>query len=340
MKSKRMLVMLGLLMTLGVLALVTACGTGALERTMLYQGRLTNATGTPINGTRDITFRLYTTETGGSSIWQETHNGVQVNNGLFQVVLGETNPLDEANFHQPLWLEVVVAGQTLSPRQPLQGVPYAFSLVPGAVIKGYIASTETYSSTLTIANFSDGQGLAVLSSSGPGLYASGDPAIIADGDIKSTSKSYVWISGNSFVQNINTDSTRWDMQANGAARIWRGSSSGNKRVYYPITLPSVLYGQSVKLTKLTIYYKCEDGSKNYISSMQFTKQTDAASSVTIRNDGTNLTSNTATSYSYNLTSNNTLTAGQGALGLNLNLYFSDNSNYIQIGGIRLELEHD
>jgi hypothetical protein len=152
-------VFLGLLL----ITLVTACGV-ELPKQMSYQGRLTDSGGNPINGSRNLVFRLYTAETGGSAVWEEPHNGVQVDNGLFNVVLGGISELDEADFHQALFLEIDVAGQTLSPRQPLHGAPYAFSLVPGAVIRGAIDKTETYSSTLTVANFGDGQALAGYSS--------------------------------------------------------------------------------------------------------------------------------------------------------------------------------
>ena len=340
MKTKRALVVVGLLVALGLLALVTACGTPALENMMTYQGRLTSAAGSPINDTRNLIFRLYTTLTGGTSIWQETHNGVQVTDGLFQVVLGQSTPLDEADFHQPLWIETVVAGQTLSPRQPLHGVPYAFSLVPGAVIKGYIEASETYSSTLNVANFGTGRGIAALSAGGAGVYSIGSPAIYADGTIQSSTKSYVWISGNGLVKNRNTDTTRWDLEINGGAEIWRGATTGVKSIYYPITLPSVLYGQPVRVTMLTVYYVCEDGSDCYITDTYLRKQTDADSNVTLVGNTTNRQSETATSYSLNLTTNNTLSTSQGALGLYLNLSFANDTDSVHIGAIRLELEHD
>jgi len=325
---------------LAVLALLTACGTPSLQNRMSYQGRLTDAGGNPVNGTRNMTFRLFTAESGGSAIWTETQNNVPVNNGIFNVVLGVNAALDEANFHQPLYLEVVVAGQTLTPRQQLLGAPYAFSLVPGAVVKGYLATTDTYSSTVTLANFGTGQALAAYSSGGIALYGAGGTALLADGAIKSTSKSYIWISGNSLVKNLSSDSTVWDMEGNGSALVRRGGIAGDKLIYYPVTLPSVLYGQSVKLTKMTVYYRCQDGSKNYITFTVLERQTDADSSAIIVSDTTDRTSNAATSYDLNLTTNNVLDVNQGALGLRIGIEFADSTNYVQIGAIRLELEHD
>ena len=45
--------------------------------TMNYQGQLTDLTRQPIEGERDITFRLYSTAEGGDAIWEEDHVGVQ-----------------------------------------------------------------------------------------------------------------------------------------------------------------------------------------------------------------------------------------------------------------------
>lgn len=163
MGKRNWMVWAGVFAGLLLVMLVTACG-AELTKQMTYQGRLTDGGGNPVNGPRNMVFRLYTAETGGSAIWEEAHNNVQVTNGLFNVVLGANTALDEANFHQTLWLETVVAGETLTPRQQLLGAPYAFSLVPGAVIRGTINKTETYSSTLTVANFGDGQALAAYSS--------------------------------------------------------------------------------------------------------------------------------------------------------------------------------
>ena len=166
MMKRRNLLLAGL--TVAFLAFLVGCGP-VLTNTMSYQGRLTDSGGNPVNGTRNFVFRLFTATTGGSPIWTETQSGVPVNNGLFEVTLGQMTPLDEANFHQPLYLEVEVQGQTLTARQKLQGSPYAFSLVPGAVVRGAIATTENYSSTLTTINLNTGQALSAISNGGTGL---------------------------------------------------------------------------------------------------------------------------------------------------------------------------
>jgi hypothetical protein len=44
--------------------------------------------------------------------------------------------------------------------------------------------------------------------------------------------------------------------------------------------------------------------------------------------------------SINITSNNTLSSSSGVLYLTLELSFSGASTYVEIGGVRLTLEHD
>ena len=82
------------------------------------------------------------------------------------------------------------------------------------------------------------------------------------GAIVKGADSYVFVPGNALVKNLNTDTTRWDIQANGAAQIWRGATAGTKTIYLPITLPSVLYGQNVTVEQLTVYYKSSNGANS------------------------------------------------------------------------------
>jgi hypothetical protein len=192
----------------------------------------------------------------------------------------------------------------------------------------------------------EGQGIVGvhgMSDVGTGVYgySTSGTAISAGGTgiIESTADSYIFISGNEFIKNMDTDSTRWDCQGNGSVQIWRGSATGEKYIYMPITVPGVLYGQNVTVEQITIYYKCQDGTKGYIGNTCLWKQTSAAGYVTLVTDYTPRTSNAATSYSLTLTSNNELSSNQGILSLHMRLDFADNANYIQLGGVRLRLGH-
>lgn len=105
-----------------------------------YQGRLTDpATGAPLDGTYTMQFQLFTTETGGSPIWDSGAQSVSVDNGLFNVQLD----VDQGDFDgQALWLRMGVGGQWLSPRREFLPVPYALSLRPGAEITGTLDGDE------------------------------------------------------------------------------------------------------------------------------------------------------------------------------------------------------
>ncbi|MFH0714908.1 MAG: hypothetical protein V1847_04245 [Candidatus Diapherotrites archaeon] len=98
-------------------------------RLMNFQGRLKNSSGTDINTTVDMVFKLYTASSGGTAIWTETRSGantVTVSNGIFSVLLGEITSLD-VNFDQQYWLGITVASDSeMSPRLKLASAPYAF----------------------------------------------------------------------------------------------------------------------------------------------------------------------------------------------------------------------
>jgi len=103
-----------------------------------YQGRLTDPTTGDVkpDGMYAMSFRLYDVETGGSPVWTETKD-VSVQNGVFNTVLGDINPLNHELFNgQALWLGVKVnTDAEATPRQQLLPVVYALSLVPGAVME-------------------------------------------------------------------------------------------------------------------------------------------------------------------------------------------------------------
>jgi hypothetical protein len=92
-----------------------------------YQGRLLNpANGQPrADGAYPMNFSLYTQPTGGSPLWTESKT-VTVSGGIFSTLLGDTTPLNAADFDQDLWLGITVSPDPqMTPRQPLAYVPYA-----------------------------------------------------------------------------------------------------------------------------------------------------------------------------------------------------------------------
>ncbi|HOW28443.1 MAG TPA: hypothetical protein PK876_08080, partial [Elusimicrobiota bacterium] len=94
-----------------------------------YQGRLADASGNPITGSRNIKFRVMDAETGGAEVYSQTVS-VTVSNGVFSVRIGSGAAIPSTVFQDSAnrWLEVVVAGETLTPRQKLVGSPYALAI--------------------------------------------------------------------------------------------------------------------------------------------------------------------------------------------------------------------
>jgi hypothetical protein len=93
-----------------------------------YQGRITNDSGTPLDGSHALTFRIYDDSTGGTTLWTETHDTVTVADGLFNVVLGSVVTIESSIFSsQPRWLGIQVdPGPELAPRTQIIAVAYAY----------------------------------------------------------------------------------------------------------------------------------------------------------------------------------------------------------------------
>lgn len=90
-----------------------------------YQGQLTEDD-QPANGFYDMSFSLWTAESGGSQLaFSLPANNVEVVNGVFSVELDFTPGAFNTDEHIRRWIEIEVDGTTLTPRQPLTGTPFA-----------------------------------------------------------------------------------------------------------------------------------------------------------------------------------------------------------------------
>jgi hypothetical protein len=115
---------ISILSSLVLLVLLSSLALAGIPKMINYQGMLTDNSGTPLTGSYNLTFKIWTDTTGGSSLWTETQNGVQVTNGLFNVVMGKQTVLNLA-FDQQYWLEVGVGAETM-PRIRFTSVGYAY----------------------------------------------------------------------------------------------------------------------------------------------------------------------------------------------------------------------
>lgn len=107
-----------------ILLMTLAVGLAAqTDTTITYQGQLQDVDG-PFTGTPGMEFRLYDSLTGGAQVGTEIIlSAVEVNDGLFQVELDFGDVFDGS----PVYLEVMVAGHTLEPRQLISATPMAIS---------------------------------------------------------------------------------------------------------------------------------------------------------------------------------------------------------------------
>ncbi|MEQ9216775.1 MAG: hypothetical protein RLO17_01950 [Cyclobacteriaceae bacterium] len=95
--------------------------------TISFQGNLTTpGTSNPIaDGSYSMDFALFDADIAGVSLWSETQPAVTVSEGLINVQLGSVTPLEISDFYQPVYLEITIQSETLSPRIALLAVPYA-----------------------------------------------------------------------------------------------------------------------------------------------------------------------------------------------------------------------
>jgi hypothetical protein len=166
---------------------IGACGVAELSPQFSHQGRLLDSEGNPVpDGEYDVQYRLYQVQNGGDAVYTDTQT-ITVSGGLFTASIGATEEITPSIFASPTWMEITIDGETLSPRQRLQGAPYAFSLVPEAVIQGSVPITRTYlgqentGAAMTILNTDSspygGNGLVVANFASPQHNTNPNPSI-------------------------------------------------------------------------------------------------------------------------------------------------------------------
>jgi len=112
-------------LALGVMTLAAAAS-GQVPEKLNYQVMLTDNSDQPLaDQAVTLVFRIYNSDIGGVMLWNETHATATNSIGVVSAVLGTTTPFSPTLFHQPLWVEVEVDGETLTPRRELVSAPYA-----------------------------------------------------------------------------------------------------------------------------------------------------------------------------------------------------------------------
>ena len=133
-----------ILVTLLTLAL-TLTSYAEIPHLINYQGKATDAQGAPLNDDYNITIRIYNHLTAGDLLWNETHSGVTITNGVFNILLGDVTPLD-LPFDEDCWIgiEINTDGE-MTPRTRISSVGYAYRAENAnyAVIAGTAEDIDT-----------------------------------------------------------------------------------------------------------------------------------------------------------------------------------------------------
>ncbi|MCO6449627.1 MAG: hypothetical protein J5I90_02450 [Caldilineales bacterium] len=146
----------------------------AITPTFNYQGTLRNADGSLVNGTKDITLKIYDQIAGGNVLHQETFSGVTVRDGIFNVVLGDAVAIQPTVFASgPRYLGVTVGSDPeMIPRQRLHPVPWAL-----LADKAALADQATNASVAQLANTAT---TLVANASVNGLNVTGNASMSGD----------------------------------------------------------------------------------------------------------------------------------------------------------------
>ena len=179
----------------GLALLVASPLADAAPNSITFAGRLSTSAG-PVNGAQVITFKVFDALTGGTAVWNDTLS-VTADNGLVFATLGSTaNPLDQTVFAGSTeYLEITIGSETLTPRLPMNAVPYSVSASTSDKL-GTITPSQVVQSVTAGAGLSGGgnpsSGAVTLSvdttaiqSRVSGTCASGNSirAIAADGTV-------------------------------------------------------------------------------------------------------------------------------------------------------------
>lgn len=115
------------LFALVIMILIASSVNAQIPQLINYQGVLTNADGSPINGDRPIQFKIYNTASGGNAIWAETQV-VGIHDGHFNVLLGSDVPIPPDIFDGgEKFLSIKVENDPeMMPRKSLVSVGYSF----------------------------------------------------------------------------------------------------------------------------------------------------------------------------------------------------------------------
>ncbi len=135
----------GLLVTaLALCALPLSAQAQPVPEMLPYNGFLADSNGQPVDGTVNLTVRIYETSDSPNPVWQETLQNLPVDAGSFRLDLGLIVPLvQDVQAGRTRYLGLSVNGDAeATPRQRIGAVPYALMAMNSAMLGG--APAELY----------------------------------------------------------------------------------------------------------------------------------------------------------------------------------------------------
>lgn len=241
-----------------------------------------------------------------AELFTETHAGVQFSDGLANIEIGSVETLDPSIFAQPLWMEIEVNGEVLTPRQKLLGSPYAMTLVGGAVVGSTHDNTDPDYGTLTIVAGSSGNAL-IVGTTGDGDYIRACDNIIDsrdcptlafqlknDGSIFTRADTVIGVSANDMVPNPDFSNVTLFPGGNNRVTI-RPNSVGSHYLYVPVDTPITLLGTPLKISNVRVCYDLSLAT-TYINDTSVEMALDNGAVTTLIDNVTNQTSTSWTCY--------------------------------------------
>jgi hypothetical protein len=179
------------------LILVMTLANAAVPQQINYLGSLANTSGTALDTTVAMTFKLYTDSTAGSLLWTEPWPSVTVQRGLFNVRLGQLTALTDEILNQAqVWLGIQVgADAEMTPRTRIVSVGYSYRVgtVDGAS-GGTISSDVIINNRINVGSGNTNTG-SFANVHGETNSALGNHATISGGNSNSVNGDYSTVAG-------------------------------------------------------------------------------------------------------------------------------------------------
>ncbi|MEN8163334.1 MAG: hypothetical protein ABFS37_04330, partial [Acidobacteriota bacterium] len=113
MKTTKMTILISL-----VILLLCGIPTISMANELIFEGTLNDAEGRPVaDGSHFFDFTIFTAPAGGTTLWAESHDNVNIEQGHYSIILGSRTALDlPAGTY---WVQTTVDGEVLQPRSKI-----------------------------------------------------------------------------------------------------------------------------------------------------------------------------------------------------------------------------